>query len=291
MTHHRAGKRPRTKRSTLAGSWYPADAAVLNDLVDELLAEASAAQVASLLGLIVPHAGYRYSGVVAAAAYQRLRDVPCDRVVLLGPSHRQAFAGVAVLEGDAFETPLGLVPIDPVVREVAQSGLVCADATLFEDEHSLEIQLPFLQRVQPHAAVVPLLFGDLSAGDLSAVAAILTPLAGDRTVFVVSSDFTHYGRQFGYEPFPAQGAEQVRARLHDLDMGAIAPLLRSDVAAFQRHIAETGDTVCGHIPIAAFVFWLGSDHRGELLAYQTSLDVTGDYKHSVSYAAIGFPRE
>ncbi len=277
----------RIKRSTLAGTWYPGEAGRLRRTVDALLAEAPAAPIDAVLGLIVPHAGYEYSGAVAAAAYRVLRDAPRQRVVLLAPSHRGAFRGVARLDADAFETPLGLVHIDPAA--LPATDLVRFDPSPFAGEHSLEIQLPFLQRALPEAVVVPFLLGNLQSADYAEVAALLARLADDRTVFVVSSDFTHYGWRFGYEPFPAEGAEQVRERLRALDMGAIAPVLEGDASEFQRYLAETGDTVCGHVPIGAFLSWVSRRYRGVLLAYRTSLDVTGDYEHCVSYAAIAFP--
>lgn len=276
------------KRSTLAGAWYPAESGELATLVDALLAAVEAKPLGHLLGLIVPHAGYRYSGSVAAAAYRQLRGRPYERAVLLAPSHRLAFRGVAVLDADAFETPLGRVPIDPL--PAGRSRLVRADPAPFAGEHSLEIQLPFLQRVVAGVKVVPLLFGRLHEEDHQEVGALLAWLDGERTVFVVSSDFTHYGRSFAYLPFPALDAEYVRRRLRELDMAAIDAVLRGDAAAFGRHLDETGDTVCGHVPISAFLRWAGPAHRGELLDYRTSLDATGDFEHTVSYAAIAFAR-
>jgi MEMO1 family protein len=279
----------KVKRSTLAGSWYPADPAELGQQIDGWLDESLGTSTAAM-GVIVPHAGYQYSGAVAAAAYRRLRDSACGRVVIMAPSHRVSFRGVVVLEAEAFATPLGLVEVDVAVTKLADGRLVRSDAHPFLDEHSLEIQLPFVQRVLPGAKVVPLLFGDMSGGDLRDFVSILNGLADDRTAFAVSSDFTHYGWRFGYEPFPAESADWVRTRLRDLDMGAIAPVLEGDAHAFTRYLDSTGATVCGRVPVAAFLTWAGPRHRGELVAYRTSLDVTGDYRHVVSYAGITFPR-
>ncbi len=276
------------KRSTLAGTWYPSDAETLGALVDRLLAEAPEAAGEPLAGVIVPHAGYQYSGAVAAAAYRAARAQPWRRAVILAPSHRHAYAGIAVLDADAFETPLGRVAIDPAWAAWPPHALVRRDPRPFRDEHALEIQLPFVQRALPGAAVVPLLVGDLEPGDAVRVAALLAALADDDTLFIVSSDFTHYGARFGYEPFPAVSAAAVRAALRALDFGAIEPIRRGDAAGFRRYVADTGATICGRAPIAAFLTWAGPLHPGRLLAYQTSLDVTGDYAHCVSYAAIAF---
>jgi AmmeMemoRadiSam system protein B len=278
----------KVKRSTLAGTWYPARSQELAAQIDRWLGDADGGAARDLLALIVPHAGYAYSGAVAASGYRRLRARPLPRAVILAPSHRVAFRGIAVLEADAFETPLGLVPID-AVRGI-RSKLLRPDPRPFEGEHSLEIQLPFLQRAVPGVTVTPLLFGDLRPEDSHEVGGLLDRLIDERTVFVVSSDFTHYGRSFGYLPFPPDDAESVRLGLRRLDMGAIAAVLRGDAAAFRRHIEETGDTICGRVPVAALIEWAGTRHPGELLEYRTSLDVTGDYRHAVSYAAIAFAR-
>ena len=290
MTSHSANKGRGTKRSTLAGTWYPGDQTTLREMVNNLLSQAPPVSVTSLAGLVVPHAGYQYSGAVAATAYRLLRGIVCERIVLLAPCHRTAFRGVAVLDADRFETPLGDVRIDPATAGLIRSDWIHADAAPFDHEHSLEIQLPFLQSVQPNATVIPLLFGELAPADYTAIGCTLADLASETTIFVVSSDFTHYGSRFAYEPFPARDAEQVRTQLRELDMGAIAPVLQGDARAFQHYLTETGATVCGRVPLAAFLSWPGPYGPGELLKYQTSLDVTGDYEHCVSYAAIAFPR-
>lgn len=276
------------KRSSLAGSWYPADAVTLRRVVDELLAGAAVAAEGPWVGAVVPHAGYRYSGAVAAAAYRQLQRGASRRAVILAPSHTADYRGLAVPDAEAFATPLGLVAIDRETVELAEHALVRVDPAPFRGEHSLEIQLPFLQRALPDVSVVPLLIGRLEGDDCASVSALLDRLADPGTVFLVSSDFTHFGRRFGYLPFEPADADDARRLLRDLDMGAIEPVLRCDPAAFQEHLARTGDTVCGREPIAAFLGWARAGLRGVLLDYRTSLDVTGEYDHCVSYAAIGF---
>ena len=277
----------RVKHSTIAGTWYPSRAGELRRTIDAWFAEADV-PAHPPLAVIVPHAGYQYSGSVAATAYAQWKHASCARVVILAPSHRSWFRG-AVLPGlDAFETPLGRVEVDPSVAALARLPLISIDLAPFRDEHSLEIQLPFVQCVLPKARIVPLLLGDLQPEDYPQLAATMAVLEADETVIVVSSDFTHYGWRFDYQPFPASDGDGVRAGLRALDMGAIEPILAGDAPRFRRYVAETGITVCGRVPIAAFLSWMGSRCHGELLRYQTSIDVTGDYEHSVSYAAIAF---
>ncbi len=280
------------KRTQLAGSWYPADPQRLRQQVEQLLSDSAATTVGPLLqGLIVPHAGYVYSGRAAAAGYARLRDREYGRVVILAPSHFNPFRGMAVLEADAFETPLGLVAIDRTGVGVLRAGHLCqSSAAAFEEEHSLEIQLPFLQQVLPGCSVVPVLIGQLSATEYAVAAATLRPLMDATTLFVVSSDFVHYGWRFQYLPFPAAGEEQVRRNLRDLDMGAISRVCAGDADAFQAYVAESGATICGAAPITLFLTMHQRRSAGELLIYYTSLDVTGDFEHCVSYASIAFAR-
>lgn len=275
------------RRSPLAGSWYPADAATLRDLVDRFLAESTRQPVeTACTAFVVPHAGYEYSGAVAGAAYRLVAEQCPKRVVVLAPCHRMSFRGVAVPKVVGFQTPLGTVWVDDDLQALASSTLVRVDSRPFEAEHSFEIQLPFLQRTAPNAKVVPILFGLLDARDDPSVESLLSSLTGEGTLFLISSDFTHYGWRFGYQPFPATSAEEVRSRLKELDLAAIAPVLSGDAPGFRSFLARTGDTVCGHVPLAAFLATVGRDLQGRLLAYRTSLDVTGDFEHCVSYASI-----
>jgi len=283
----------RIQRSHLAGTWYAGGREPLRAQVDDLLRGAAAgirAATPPLRGVVVPHAGYVYSGRAAATAYAGVAGGAYRRVVILAPSHFAAFRGVALPQVDGFETPLGVVPVDAdQVAALARHPLFREDADPYRDEHALEIQLPFLQRVLPEARIVPMLFGSLTAADHTVVATALRALIADGTIFVVSSDFVHYGWRFGYLPFPATAPEPVRAGLQRLDMGAIERVCAGDAAGFERYVEETGATICGRVPIATFLTLHGARTRGQLLAYYTSLDVTQDYEHCVSYASIAFP--
>jgi AmmeMemoRadiSam system protein B len=282
----------RVQHSHLAGRWYPGDAGRLRDQVDAWLQEAKAARASSgrLHAVIVPHAGYQYSGRAAAAAYACVGHAAYRRAVIIAPSHFVAFRGVALLDVDAFGTPLGEIAVDRDAVAALAHGHVCrARPDAYRDEHSLEIQLPFLQRALPGVRVVPALLGHLDDEDYAPVAAAFAALADGDTLFVVSSDFVHYGRRFGYLPFPAENPAQVAAALRPLDMGAIELVCAGDAAGFIEYIEHTGATICGRTPIAVFLTLHRQRTPGTLLSYYTSLDVTGDYEHSVSYASIAFP--
>jgi len=283
----------RAQSSHLAGTWYAAGTERLRMQVDELLATAAVALQGAMpcAGIVVPHAGYAYSGRAAAAAYALLRGGDYRRAVILAPSHYAAFRGVALPDVEAFETPLGVTPVDRSALALLRAApLFRCDPEPYQREHAFEIQLPLLQRVLPHIAVVPALLGGFGAADYVPVAATLAQLADASTLFVVSSDLVHYGSRFDYLPFPPAGVQAVRSGVRALDMGAIERVCAGDAAGFLDYIASTGATICGRVPIATFLVLHAGRTPGTLLAYETSLDITGDYEHSVSYASIAFPR-
>jgi MEMO1 family protein len=275
--------------SRLAGSWYPADPDELRMQVEDFLGGAGRGEP-EVRAILVPHAGYRYSGRAAGAAYAKVGRGRWKRALILAPSHYHAFAGAAVFPGEGFETPLGVCRVDlPAVRRLAASPPFARSAEPFRREHSLEIQLPFLQLIEPSIELVPVLLGVADdAPTLAALASGLRSIDDGQTLFVVSSDFTHYGADFGYLPFAPRDAEYVAAELHRLDFGAIDPIRHGEVDGFTDYVRATGITVCGRGPIAAFLDLSAGRLAGELVAYYTSLDVTGDYEHSVSYAALVF---
>jgi AmmeMemoRadiSam system protein B len=280
------------KHSTLAGTWYPADPRELRQEVERALGDDRRPDAAAS-AYIVPHAGYRYSGATAGAAYAMIPAGRWRRALVLAPSHYMTFRGGAVFPGRAFETPLGVVSIDEErARRLTALPIFEAAAAPYAREHSLEIQLPFLQVVDPALAIVPLLLGvadDVHA--LDRIAEALAEIVDDETLLVVSSDFTHYGEHFDYQPFPAVAAEEVAAALRRLDFGAIDPICRGDAEGFARYVRDTGVTICGRGPIATFLRFAEGGYSGRVERYATSLDVTGDYQHSVSYAAISFRAE
>jgi hypothetical protein len=188
--------RRRIRTAAVAGTFYPRDPATLAATVDGLLAEAavrhSRSARGSLRAVIVPHAGYVYSGPIAAAAYAELRSCVAHfrRIVVIGPAHRAPVRGLAVSSADEFATPLGVVTVDVAAREQALQipGVVVDDAA-HALEHSVEVQLPFLQRVAPGLPVLPLVVG---AAPAPVVRALLDALWDDGTLLVVSTDLSHY---------------------------------------------------------------------------------------------------
>lgn len=279
-----------TKEPNLAGSWYPARSADLAKEINRLLADVPSAPGSAPTGLMVPHAAYQYSGACAAAGYARLQASGALRVVVIAPSHRHRLRGAAVLPVDGYTTPLGTIEVDvETVTELGRHDIVQSDPIPFAKEHAIEIQLPFLQTVLPAARLVPVLIGTLYGEDARELAVVLRPtLESTGTVVVVSSDLIHYGADFGYLPFPPTDAQTVRDALRKLDGGAVDLIVAGDADGFDAYVARTGATVCGRSAIGVFLRARGRRGRGEKLSYYTSLDVAGDYEHSVSYCSVAF---
>jgi AmmeMemoRadiSam system protein B len=205
------------RRPAVAGrypeaAFYPSDAGALRDLVDALLARARASArssppAASPKALIAPHAGYQYSGPVAASAYARVEPDGIERVVLLGPAHRVPVRGLAAPCAEAFETPLGAIALDgPALDHVLRLPQVARSDPAHAFEHSLEVQLPFLQRVLGPFALVPLVVGDAEPEEVDEVLEALWD--GRETLVVVSSDLSHY---LDYETARRLDAQTTRA--------------------------------------------------------------------------------
>ena len=251
----------RVRPPAVAGSFYPAAPDVLIRTVDGLLAAAPDGDGARPAALIVPHAGYQYSGVVAATAYARLRHAVFRKVVLLGPSHFVAVSAPTLPVADVLRTPLGDVEVNPV-------GLVdraVRDERPHAREHSLEVQLPFLQRIlAPRWAAVPLLLGRSVPADL--VADCLDAVAADDVLVVVSSDLSHYHN--------ATTAQRLDRRTTD--------------AILARDVAGVGDRdACGAMAIRGALIWaLRHDLSVSLLDLRTSADTAGEPDRVVGYGAF-----
>jgi hypothetical protein len=277
--------------SPFGGAWYPEQPAALESLLDTSFDQSRQRTGPFLfpdgLGYVVPHAGPQYSGTVASAVYRSLERQQPERIVVLAFPHQGGLRGIAIPDVETIATPLGEVPID---RQFA-AGF----ARVPEDQvcdHSFEIQLPFLQRAVPKARVTPVYVGRIGEEERRAAAQRLAAAWRPGVVFLASSDFTHYGRGFGYVPFPADSA--VAFHLRELDFECAEAAGSLDSSLFLETLEESGATVCGSGPISLLLDVLnllgGDEIYQATLDYQTSGDLTGDYRHSVSYAALGYFR-
>lgn len=253
--------------AAVAGAFYPGDSRALRSDIDGMLADASGAAIQPK-ALVVPHAGYVYSGPIAATAYAALRKsvVAVRRVVIFGPAHRVWVPALAVSSADLFETPLGRVPVDQqAIAAVAHLAQVETNDAAHAQEHSLEVQLPFLQAVLDDFAIVPFVVGGASAQQVAEVMELLW--GGPETLIVVSSDLSHY--------LPYAEAQQI-------DRTTANSIL-------ERHALADHEQACGATPINGLLEVARRRNlTPKLLDLRNSGDTAGDKSRVVGYAAFAF---
>jgi hypothetical protein len=262
-----------TRTAAVAGLFYPGDAKVLAHDVQALLAAVAQpeASAGAPKALIVPHAGYVYSGPIAASAYAQLRPLrgTIHRVVLLGPVHRVPVRGLALPGTQSFETPLGRIPIDrAAVDRILPLRQVTTSAVAHALEHSLEVQLPFLQQVLGDFQLVPLAVGDATPEEVAEVIDVLW--GGPETLIVVSSDLSHY--------LPYQAARHIDNQ--------------TCLTITQLKKLDSHEQACGATPVNGLLLAARHHHlRPQLLDLRNSGDTAGDRARVVGYAAFAFTEE
>jgi len=257
-----------TQMPNVAGMFYPADPSQLTEQIDQYLGEATPYPGPVPKALIAPHAGYIYSGPVAANAYATLSALAgrIERVVVLAPSHRVAFRGIATSESSEFRTPLGDIPVDTAAvqqaLELTQVGLL---EQAYQGEHALEVQLPFLQRTLGDFKLVPFIVGDARPEEVAELLNLLW--GGDETLIVISSDLSHYH-------------EYADAMRRDRNTSSHIEALDPDIAY---------DDACGRNPIRGLLV-SAREHglRVETRDLRNSGDTAGPRDQVVGYGAYVF---
>lgn len=272
--------------SKLAGTWYPADPQELGAELNEYIESVSQEPLGDVMALLLPHAGYRYSGEVAAHGIAQLKGRSIKRVVVLGPSHRVHMPGmVSIPDVSHIRTPLGTLELDlSFIDALRRHKAVHSVPSAHMDEHSVQIQLPLLQQVLGDFKLVPIVTGQLNEQEAAEIGGVLRRYVDADTLVVSSSDFTHYGRNFAYVPFE----DNIQENLCALDMGAFEKVEQKDLSGFQQYIDSTCATICGRCPISVLLAMLPDDAAVHLLRYDTSGNMTGDWTHCVSYLSAAF---
>ena len=282
----------KTLASTLAGSWYPAAETEIRRMAAAWEAGVGADEPAAPEGanvLVLPHAGWAYSGAVAWRAVRAVRGRPFKRAVVLAPSHRAWIENRLVApEAAAVSTPLGAIPVDrDFLDRLALVAPVLRNDRVHAAEHAAQIEFPLLQlALPPGFSVVPLVAGSLGPEQLAMCARALAELADAGTLLVVSSDFTHYGEDFDYAPYGTRGGADVRARAAAVDAEAVARIAARDADGFRDVVDRTGATICGRVPIELALRAMPDGARLASLRYATSSDADGDFTRFVCYAAL-----
>lgn len=273
------GSSSSVRHSVIAGSWYPGNAKQLRAMIDEFLHNVPAQKLeGELVGLIAPHAGYIYSGQVAAYAYAQLRGRTFSRAVVVSPVHRIYPGRFAVTDKAFYETPFGLVPVDKELLQAIEQHITLNRVSQ-DMEHSLEIQLPFLQHLLGDFALTPIMMGEQdweSAMELGE--ALAKAIDKEPILLVASTDLSHFHR---YE---------IAVRLDQLVLDHITAY---DPEGLARTLAMQKAEACGGGPVMAVMVAaqkLGAN-RAVLLKYMNSGDVTGDRSSVVGYAAVALLRQ
>lgn len=266
MSGENTEERRNVRESVCAGTWYPGSARELERVIDGLFAQAGALNLsATIRAMVVPHAGYPYSGQIAANAYAQLQD-SYGTVFLLGPAHRYPLSDVSILDVSHYRTPLGDVPLsEKAARMIERESLVHTMARAHEDEHSLEIQLPFLQRCLQDLTIVPALVGRSNPEDLQKV---LDTYLDEDDLLVVSADLSHFHDYKQARYLDSFTIESMLSRNH-------RDILNAEIDA----------------PWAVSTLLLLAKEKNwqpQLVTYANSGDVTGDRTRVVGYASLLF---
>lgn len=272
-------------KPVVAGSFYPAEPLILAGQIDGYLKQATPPKIdGDIIALISPHAGYEYSGPVAAYGYKLISDRKFDTVVIIGISHHLAFDGVSILEKGFYETPLGKVPIDAEFTKRLmkfKKDILYFEPRAFEEEHSMEVQIPFLQRSLKDFKIVPLIMGkpDYPTCKGLAKALVATIKGGSKKVLIIAStDLSHF-----YTYRDAITKDQV----------TLSEIMHFDAERFAIKVSEGECELCGSGPVLAALLAgkeLGAN-RVKVLKYANSGDTAGDKTRVVGYGSVAIYRE
>lgn len=243
-----------TRKATHAGSWYSDSAKELNRQLDGWLDSANSVH-GPARAIIAPHAGYRYCGPCAGHAYKQINPALVKRVFILGPSHHVRLSGCALSSCTKYHTPFYDLPIDPIVyKELQSTGCFeWMNLETDEDEHSIEMHLPYIAKVfENHRdfSIIPILVGSLSPEKEAQYGKLLFKYLDDPSnLFVVSSDFCHWGNRFRYTHYEKQYGE-IHQSIQRLDQQGMSIIEMLDTTGFTDYLKKFGNTICGRHPIS-----------------------------------------
>lgn len=275
------------RKPAVAGQFYQADAQKLKAEINQFLDQADLIEVeGEIISLILPHAGYDFSGQVAAYGFKQLIDQPIDTVILIGNSHKERFEGISVFNQGFYETPLGQVAIDQALAEaiMSQDQRIIFKESAHQTEHSLEVELPFLQEVLDDFKIVPILFGNSSLDDYQILAqALINTIKGKNVLLIASSDLSHYPSY--------QNAQYADSKtINSILTGQVQKLEETIQGLEQEQFSNLSTLACGIDAIKTIILVskeLGANQI-RLLSQANSGDVSEDKDRVVGYGAIGF---
>jgi hypothetical protein len=282
------------REMTVSGQFYPDNPTRLASDFEKYISGAKGIKsYTKAKAIIVPHAGYAYSGATAARTFKSVSENKYKKIVILAPSHYHGFHGISLPEYDTIKTPLGDILVETDSIKMLKSESINYSNAVHTNEHALEVQFPLIKFFFDNTPVVPLVCGRINNLNISKIVPELIKLYDDNTLWIISSDFTHYGDAFGYLPF----VKNIEMNIHKLDSGAIGHILQIDPEGFIKYVSTTEATICGAAAISLLLELLkeiknsGKIINSDIVEYTTSGKLTGDYSHCVSYAGIVFYEE
>ncbi|EAR85206.2 AmmeMemoRadiSam system protein B (macronuclear) [Tetrahymena thermophila SB210] len=285
-----------TRKAAFAGSWYEGNQAKLNQELNNYLqnAQLQISPIQKIKAMIGPHAGYRYSGPTQAWSYKYINPQEHQRIFLLGPSHRQRFQGCGLSSCNSLDTPFGQIQVDTdVIQELIKTGsFVQTDKQTEEAEHSLEMHLPYIKKIMGDKpfTIVPIMVGQTSYDLEQKYGGILSKYFDDeKTLFIISSDFCHWGERFNYQYHDPQ-AGKIYQSIQKLDKEGMDSIESHSSKKFAQYLNETSNTICGRRGIGILLHIieqsaLSKTLKTKFVQYAQSSQVVDEDDSSVSYAS------
>lgn len=282
-----------------SGSWYQNSPKLLSQEISQYISSAKKLQKQGYVkSIIVPHAGYRFCGETMAQSFININPNNYDRIVILGPSHHEYFQGCGLTSFEKFDTPFGAINVDNnSIKKLMKKSNIFFEISKSIDinEHSIEMELPFLKQIfnDKEFSIIPIIVGDNNYETNKKIAEILYELYKDKkTLFVISSDFCHWGRNFGYTYYD-KNFNNIWESIQDLDKQALDIIKEINSEKLEKYFKKTKNTICGRNPISiilSIVEKYKNEHKNENVefinaGYAQSNKVKSIYETSVSYAA------
>ena len=281
-----------------SGSWYQNSPELLSKEIAQYLSSSKKLKKAFVKSILVPHAGYRFCGQIMAQSFINIEPDNYNRVVILGPSHHEYFQGCGLTSFDKFDTPFGVINIDVkyIKKLLKKSDLFFeVDRTVDIKEHSIEMELPFLKYIfkDKELNIIPIIVGDNDFGTNKKIGEALYELYEDKnTLFIISSDFCHWGRNFGFTSYDKK-FDNIWESIQDLDKQALDIIEEINGEKLDNYFKRTRNTICGRNPISISLSMIEkykNIHKGDKVeyiraGYAQSNKVKSIYETSVSYAA------
>ena len=280
--------------SYVAGSFYPGDKSSLQKMIEKYIEEAKKdidfIDEGKNVGMLCPHAGYVYSGKTQAHSYYYMSSSPPETFVILGPNHTGLGLPVALMDKGSWETPFGEIKINEELASkiVENSGFVGVDSAAHKYEHSIEVQLPFLQYTKKDATFVPICMGIQDKETAVEIGKAIAKSSKEPLGVIASSDLVHYGSRFGYNPLRG-GKEETLSWIKKNDMEILKMAENFDIDGLYNFIDSKDYTTCGYGPLSAMLSCmreLGAK-KARILDYSNSFETSGDWSAVVGYGSVG----